>query len=114
VGGEAVQDPSTDVLTVNGEFSASIVVARSQETPAGALRWHIRFETSLHPDLTVVLRMNRENRDRLDYYLLPRIDLGLSNLRLAERNGVSLDAYRFDTLEPFVEMAARSKLMEVA
>lgn len=114
VGGEAAQDPSTDILTVNGEFSASIVVARCQETPASALRWHIRFETSLHPDLTVVLRMNRENRDRLDYYLLPRIDLGLSTLRLAERNGVSLDAYRFDTLEPFVEMAARSKLMEVA
>ena len=58
--------------------------------------------------------MDRPNRERLDYYLLPRIDLGFSRLRLAEHNGISLDAYRFDTLEPFIQMATRTKLMEVA
>jgi len=114
MGGRIRQDLSTDLLTVNDEFTASIVIARCRETPAGALRWHVRFDTSLCPDLTVAVRMNQENHDRLDYYLLPRIDLNLPALRLAEYNGVSLDAYRFDTLEQFFEMAARAKLLEVA
>ena len=35
-------------------------------------------------------------------------------LRLAENNGVSLDAYRFDTLDGFFELAARVELLEVA
>ena len=35
-------------------------------------------------------------------------------LRLAEDNGVSLDAYRFESLECLFDMAARAKLLEVA
>jgi DNA invertase Pin-like site-specific DNA recombinase len=114
MGGQVRQDLSTDLLTVNDEFTTSIVIARCRETFAGSLRWHIRFETSLCPDLTVVVRMNEKNHDRLDYYLLPRIDLNRPALRLSEFNGVSLDAYRFDTLEHYFEMAARAKLLEVA
>jgi hypothetical protein len=35
-------------------------------------------------------------------------------LRLAEHNGISLDAYRFETLDALYGMAARIKLLEVA
>jgi DNA invertase Pin-like site-specific DNA recombinase len=114
IGGQVRQDPRTDLLTINDEFTTSIVIARCRETSAGSLRWHVRFEPSLSPDLTVVVRMDNENRDRLDYYLLPRIDITLPALRLAEYNGIALDAYRFDSLEQFFAMAARAKLMEVA
>jgi hypothetical protein len=114
VGGGVTQDPVSDILTINGEFTASIVIARCQETMAGSLRWHIRFDARLRPDLTVAIRMDRQNSERLDYYLLPRIDLTPSRLRLAEYNGVSLDTYRFDTLDHFFQMASRSKLLEVA
>ena len=58
--------------------------------------------------------MDRPNREPLDYYLLPRIDMTLPRLRLAEHNGVFLDAYRFETLDPLYEMAARVSLLEVA
>jgi len=49
-----------------------------------------------------------------DYYLLPGIDMTCENLRVAEDNGVYLDAYRFETLEYFFGMAARVKLQEAA
>jgi DNA invertase Pin-like site-specific DNA recombinase len=113
MGGQIRQDLRTDVLTVNDEFTTSIVVARCQETYAGSLRWHIRFEASLCPDLTVAVRMDQENAARLDYYLLPRIDINRAAVRLAEYNGLSLDAFRFDTLDQFFEMAARTRLLEV-
>ena len=114
IGGTIDQDPFTDLLTINGEFTASIVIARCRETAAGSLRWHVRFDTSLRPDLTVAVRMDAPNRSALDYYLLPRIDMTASCLRLAEHNGVSLDTYRFSTLDALYGMAARAKFLEVA
>jgi hypothetical protein len=113
-GGQVEQDPATDLLTINGEFTASIVVVRCQTTPAGALRWQIRFDVGLWPDITVVVRMDQPNREALDYYLLPRIDMTAPRLRLAEDNGVSLDAYRFETLDALFGLAARTELLEVA
>ncbi len=113
-GGAVVQDPATDLLTINGEFTASIVVVRSRTTAAGSLRWQIRFDVGLWPDITVAVRMDRENRAPLDYYLLPRIDMTAPRLRLAEDNGVSLDAYRFDSLEFLFGLSARTALLEVA
>jgi hypothetical protein len=74
----------------------------------------LRFDTGLAPDLSVAVRMDETNEHRLDYYLLPRIDVFRPALRLAEYNGLSLDAYRFDTLDHFFEMAARSRIEEVA
>ena len=58
--------------------------------------------------------MDQPNQKALDYYLLPRIDMTAPRLRLAEDNGISLDAYRFDTLEAFFDLAARIRLLEVA
>jgi DNA invertase Pin-like site-specific DNA recombinase len=113
MGGKIREDLSTDLLTVNDEFTASIVIDRCQKTMAGSLRWHIRFDTSLCPDLTVAVRMDQENLDKLDYYLLPRIDLSRPDVRLAEYNGAAFDGYRFDTLQYFFEMAARAELLEV-
>ena len=58
--------------------------------------------------------MDRANKAPLDYYLLPRIDMTVPHIRLAQSNGLSLDAYRFDSLEALFELAARAKLLEVA
>lgn len=113
-GGWVEQNSATDLLTINGEFTASIVVVRCQTTAAGSLRWQIRFDAGLWPDITVVVRMDQPNREPLDYYLLPRIDMTAPRLRLAKDNGVSLDAYRFETLESLFGLAARAELLEVA
>ncbi len=107
------QDPATDLLTINGEFKASIVVVRCGATAAGSLRWQIRFDVGLWPDITVAVRMDQQ-KVPLDYYLLPRIDMTKPHLRLAEDNGVSLDAYRFETLDGLFDLAARVELLEIA
>jgi DNA invertase Pin-like site-specific DNA recombinase len=112
-GGFVVQDTATDLLTINDEFTASVVVVRCVSTGAGSLRWQIKFDVSLWPDITVAVRMNQPNREPLDYYLLPRIDMTEPRLRLAEENGVSLDSYRFDSLDAFYRLAARTELLEV-
>jgi hypothetical protein len=114
IGGSVEQDDATDILTINGEITASIVIVRCLITQAGSLRWHIRLDVGLKPDITVAVRMDQSNETVVDYYLLPSLDMTLPRLRLAECNGVSLDAYRFETLEGLFAMAERASLKEVA
>lgn len=114
IGGAVVRDAASDLLTVNGEFTASIVLARSRRTEAGSLRWKIRLDTGLCPDITVAVRLDENNSGILDYYLLPWIDLGPKRLSLAEANGAWVECYRFDSLEPLFHLAARSPVRRAA
>lgn len=109
-GGTVARDSATDLLTINGEFTSSIVVARCTSTPSGALRWKVRLDTALRPDITVALRMAPENQQALDYYFLPRLDVTAPRLRLARHNGIFLDAYRFASLAHFFQISARTRL----
>jgi len=113
-GSEAWQDLTTDSIIVNGEFSLSIVIVRCLVTPTGLLRWKMRFDTSAMSDITIVVRMDIDNRAPLDFYLFPRIDVTSERLRMAEDNGLSLDAYRFDTLDYLYEIAAPVSIAEAA
>jgi len=114
LGGSISRSPATDLLTVNREFTASIVVSRCQLTPAGSSRWKIRLDTGLAPDLTVAIRMEVNNQRPLDYYLLPSFDMSTDRIRLADENGFMLDAFRFESLDYFFSMAERARIAEIA
>jgi DNA invertase Pin-like site-specific DNA recombinase len=109
-----VRDTATDVLTINGEFSVSVVLARCFTTPAGRLRWNIRLDAILRPDITIAVRMTATNDGILDYYLLPMAELTTQRLRLAEENGLTLDPYRFESLDLFMSLVRRSSISEAA
>ncbi|WP_309500881.1 recombinase family protein [Bradyrhizobium arachidis] len=111
-GGSVACDPITHLLLVNHEFTASIVLARSFETRTGALRWQIRFDTGLAPDVTIAVRLDRSNEQPLDYYILPSIDMNTGRIRMAEDNVLSLDAYRFESLDFLYSMAAQTSFLE--
>lgn len=113
-GGAVVCDPISQLLLINKEFTASVVLARSFETKAGALRWQIRFDTGLAPDITIAVRLDRSNKQPLDYYILPSIDMNTSRIRMAEDNALSLDAYRFDSLEFLYSIAVQTPFREAA
>jgi DNA invertase Pin-like site-specific DNA recombinase len=107
-------DPETELISVNAELSISVVIARCHRTPAGSYRWHLRFDTSLMPDVTIVVRMDAANQKPLDYYLLPSIDVASAKLKLGEENGLGLDGYRFDTLDVFYDFLEPVTVTEVA
>lgn len=94
MGSNISHDDLTDHLAVNGEFNASVVIVRCVSTPTGLLRWHLRFDTSLSPDITIVVRMDTSNQVPLDFYIFPRLDIAASRIKLAEENQLDLDAYR--------------------
>ncbi len=113
-GASAAWDTATQLLRVNNELRVDIVICRHVETPAGSSRWVIRLDEGLKPDITVAVRMDATNEHIRDYYLLPGLDMTWENLRVAEENGIYLDAYRFDTLDYFLSLAERINLQEAA
>lgn len=114
VGGKALRDPGTDLLTVNDEFTVSLVLSRCQSLGSGHRRWKVRFDTSLTPDITVAVRLDEMNQAPMDYYLLPRLDFGQQRIHLADRNAIELDGYRFDSLDYLCGMARRHRIRSAA
>jgi DNA invertase Pin-like site-specific DNA recombinase len=113
-GGDVSIDTTTDLLAVSGEFTASIVISRCEDLLSGARRWTIRLDASLRPDITIAIRMDSQNRSALDYYLLPRLSIAPGSLRVREENGLDLDSFRFDSLDSFFYLAARTAIGRVA
>jgi DNA invertase Pin-like site-specific DNA recombinase len=112
-GATVTRDTTTDLLLINGEFSAAMILSRCRQTPAGSLRWLIQIDQRLAPDITILVRMDPANRQPADYYLLPIMDIETPRLLLCESNGAHLDTYQFDNLADFVALSARRKI-EVA
>ncbi len=108
------RDPATELLVLEHELSVSLVLSRALRTETGSSRWLLRFEEYLRPDLTIAVRMDETNKAIKDYYLLPALDLNAANLRLSENNHALLDAYRFDDLEFFFQIAERISVEEAA
>ena len=58
--------------------------------------------------------MDELNLNPMDFYLLPQMTLNEGVLRLAEYNGLSFDAFRFDSLDDFFKLTARAPLRRAA
>jgi hypothetical protein len=114
IGGLVERDPATDLLTVNREFSVSLVLARCQLLDNGRRRWKVRFDTSLLPDITVAVRLDESNQGALDYYLLPRLDFGQPRIHLADHNAIEFESYHFDSLDYLYGMARRMRIRRAA
>jgi DNA invertase Pin-like site-specific DNA recombinase len=102
------KDDKTDLITINREYTASLILARCHTTSAGSHRWIVRFDGALEPDITIAARFDSANASIMDYYLLPRLaDLGRS-LRLRFHNPLFLEVFRFNDLHFFSELARRA------
>ena len=111
LGGSVRRDEKTDLLTLNEEIVISLVLARCQTLPNGQHHWRIRFDTErFSPDLTVAVRLDPQNANELDYYLLPRLGLPDQEIRVSNRNSANFECFRFDDLNFFYGMSERERL----
>ncbi len=113
MGASVERAAESEVLVINGLYSASLYLARCKATTAGSLRWRFRVPSANIADIHIVVRMDPSNEQPTDYYLLPAIDLDMPELRLTEFNGAAIDTFRFESLEFFLGMARVAKV-EVA
>lgn len=114
LGADVRRELDSDLLVINEEMKASLVICRCMTTQAGQQRWKIRLDSGVLPDITIAVRMDTDNKTPLDYYLLPALDIENPKIRLTENNGLALDAYRFDDLEPFFYLTERVPVRGIA
>ncbi len=114
VGCQINQDPQTGLISIQRELTVSVVIVKCSHIQTGSYRWRLRFDTSLHPDVTIVIRMNASNRIPFDYYILPKIDIISKKLKFAEDNGPILDGYRFDNLDFFYDLVTPILIRDAA
>jgi DNA invertase Pin-like site-specific DNA recombinase len=105
---------SNSLLCINESWTTSLILSRCRETAAGNLRWHLRLDRSLDPDITIVARLAPGNREVLDYYLFPGLCDFENRIRLAGSNGLLLDVYRYENLAFFSYLARQTFVEEVA
>ena len=109
LGGDIHCDPKTDLLHMNDELVISLVLARCQRLPTGLQRWRVHFDPARYAaDITVAIRLDDTNETELDYFLLPRLNFGLSRVQLTERNAAEFECFRFDDLDFFYGLARRT------
>lgn len=112
--GALVESRLRGMLLINEQFTASLVLARCQESRGGSNRWRVRLDTSELPDITIAARLRPGNAEVLDFYLLPSLDRLSQKLALFAENPFSLDVYRFDSLDFFLSLSRRRVLWETA
>ncbi len=113
VGATVTEDAGTGYLMINEEYSASVVLSRCRKTPGGSLRWQVKFNEALAPDITILARMDMTNSVPTDFYLLPIMDIESPRVLLCEENGAYLDTYQYESLDYFASLASRQRV-EVA
>ena len=112
LGANATWNGSKHMLLLNQELRVWVVFIRHNVTHLGASWWLIRRRVQIKPDFTMAVRMARNNEDIQDYYLLPGMENIGGRISFSEQNGIYLDAYRFESLDYLVGLAARVKLSE--
>lgn len=103
-------DPESSLLELNHNLLISVVISRCFTTPAGTQRWKIRFDSGLHPDITIAVRMDTRNEAIHDYYILPALEFSHEQLRLSRDNIGFLDSFRTDTLDYLLNLSVNISL----
>jgi hypothetical protein len=113
LGAEAAWDGTHHTLLINQELRVWVVVVRHHHTFFGTSRWVLRWHGAVpKADIVMAVRMEPENERILDYYLLPGLESIPQTLQLAGPRAF-LWAYRFETPDFLVGMAARTQLAQV-
>jgi DNA invertase Pin-like site-specific DNA recombinase len=101
------------LICVNEQLTLRVMIAQFRERFGEGFRWFLRFNALVQADITVIVRMDADNREPLDYYLLPSFDCGAPSLKLYESSS-RLGAYRFASLDPLYEFLGPVRVTEAS
>ncbi|GLQ46722.1 serine recombinase [Dyella lipolytica] len=102
------------LLIINDELTLWVAVARRYDMCGRIPRWRSWPCYPTECDIAVIMRVGPDNRTAMDYYIFPGIDLPARVIALAEdHNELGIDTYRFQSLEPLLDIARRGPLAKL-
>jgi len=96
-------DSQDAYFVINDQINVE-VLASSVRNGRGRKRWAYRFDRRRSIDITIAVRLMDDQAERCDYFLFPMMAMEAERLLVAWTNGVSLDLFRFDSLDYFYDM----------
>lgn len=97
-----------DSIIINKNLKLSLIISRCKKTAKGSLRWIVRFDRSLSPDISIIVRMDTLNRSIVDYFIIPSFESIEEKLNIRESNPKLLELYRFDSLSKFLSLLSKN------
>ncbi|WIV87974.1 recombinase family protein [Proteus appendicitidis] len=96
-----------ETILINKNLKVSLIISKCKKTPAGNLRWIVRFDRGLLADISIIVRMDSKNKNSVDYFILPSFEIIEKKLHIKEKNSQLIDLYRFDNLNLFLSMLSQ-------
>ena len=113
-GGRVARNPSNDLLTVNDQWTARVIVFSYRASPDISAIRRFHAETGLRPDFTVGLRMDEMNLTPANFYVIPSMDLESWTEELGRHTHLLIDGYLFKSLDVLSNLAAKTALEVIA
>ncbi|WP_292300369.1 recombinase family protein [Mesorhizobium sp.] len=109
-GGLAYYDSKRQLVRVNEEFTIAVWIARCRPSPYGYSHWPFHKRRLTGSDISVLIRMLPDNVTVRDFLIVPAWEAEHAAPMLSPNNGVGLDAFLFQSLDPLVEIARRAPI----
>lgn len=97
------------LIRVDGQFSVAVVTACHRLTCTGQSRWLPNTWVYKKVELYVVVRLDRANREIMDYYLIPDLGRPIAKSRIGGIGHEMLEIYRSPSLQPLFHQLAESR-----
>jgi hypothetical protein len=92
------------MLRLNAGVTAKVTVVKGWDRPKFNTIWRLLMGEVLPADVVIFARLKAPARTVLDYFVIPAISGMRGSLTVREReNDPSLEIYRFDDLNTFIE-----------
>ncbi|TPJ61070.1 recombinase family protein [Mesorhizobium sp. B2-7-1] len=108
VGGHVSCDPDTELIRINDEFTVVIAIARCRVSHNAYPRWSSKAARETAADIFVLIRMHPGDLAIRDYLIAPMHELAEISGNFHVNNGMKLDAFLFQSLDPLVALAERA------
>jgi DNA invertase Pin-like site-specific DNA recombinase len=102
LGAAAVFDTVKHIMTIDGRLAVSFRIARYFPRSSKAPVWHINRRVWLSSGLILALRLDTENAEILDYFLLPTTEMK-NRIALTETKRSRFAVYRIASVEGVVQ-----------
>lgn len=100
-----------DGILINEELSVAFIVSKCHESSNGVLKWKVNMASKFNADLVIIFRLNNDNSEPIDCYIIPRIDNNSASVVLKQHNPKRLEFYRHDDLSHLFYLLERTSVL---
>jgi len=102
-GMNAIPLKGRNTFVIDDVFTLAFVIVRCIYSPARSYEWLIRTLSPFQSDQIVAIRMDKANREPIDFFFMPTRHVRSGSVNIGIRRSSPIHAFRFDKIETLAE-----------